>query len=310
MSAAVQDTSIDAAVSKLSAIDLGYFADPFLHVLVPERARKRRSPVINRGYFARHAAFELVIARFLESWPALKHQIISLGAGSETTWFRLKQRQQAPHLYVELDMPDVVSTKIKAITTHALFSDLIVDGHVAAQGASLDSAGYKVFPMDLTQDVSAIERALVQNCGVDLALPTLFVSECVLVYVDPVYSARLIEWAGALPKAAFVTYEQILPDDMFGKTMLHNLKSRGLELKGIVAHPTLEAQTERFKSRGWAHVDAMDLKHVYYSLLPAADRARVERLEIFDEFEEFHLMMTHYSLCVAFQNGFAWSQAV
>jgi len=311
MSLEVQNTSIDAAVSKLSAINLSYFSDEFLHHLVPEDARKRRSPVINRGYYARSSAFEMVFSKFFESWQGVPHQVISLGGGSETTWFRLKSRGRAPHLYVELDMPDVVSRKIKVVTENPAFSSLTSNGRITTRGlsshaaAGFDSDGYKICSMDLTMDVAIVEQTLVRECGVDLNLPTLFISECVLVYIDPEYSGRLIQWAGArFPAAVFCTYEQILPYDMFGRTMMDNLKRRGCELKGISAHPTLDAQRDRFLSRGWTSVFAWDMKKVYYNLLDSVDRARIEKLEIFDEFEEFHLMMSHYSFVVASNGDF------
>ena len=41
------------------------------------------------------------------------------------------------------------------------------------------------------------------------------------------------------------------------------------------------------------------MKTVFYELLPKSELRRIERIEIFDEFEEFHLMMQHYALTLA-----------
>ena len=58
-------------------------------------------------------------------------------------------------------------------------------------------------------------------------MPTLFISECVLVYMPGEDSGRVIEWAASIftGGAVFMTYEQIRPDDAFGRTMMANLEA-------------------------------------------------------------------------------------
>ena len=61
-----------------------------------------------------------------------------------------------------------------------------------------------------------------------LSLPTLFVSECVLVYVEATASNNLLKWiAQSFASCAVVVYEQILPNDAFGLMMKKNLAVRG-----------------------------------------------------------------------------------
>ena len=66
------------------------------------------------------------------------------------------------------------------------------------------------------------------------SLPTLWLNECVLVYMDPVASAdQLLRWiAREQPEACVATYEQIRPHDPFGKMMLANLEVRALLATG------------------------------------------------------------------------------
>ena len=46
---------------------------------------------------------------------------------------------------------------------------------------------------------------------VDKSVPTLFLSECVLVYMDPDKCEQLIKWvADNFPTALFVNYEQVI----------------------------------------------------------------------------------------------------
>lgn len=86
----VQLTADDALVSKQSAANLGYFNDRFLSCFV--KRPSKRSPLINRGYYARVAAIQTLIVKFLEKcWDLdLVPQVVSLGGGFDTTFFRIK----------------------------------------------------------------------------------------------------------------------------------------------------------------------------------------------------------------------------
>ena len=61
--------------------------------------------------------------------------------------------------------------------------------------------------------------------GIDINKPTLFLSECVLIYIEAEESKELIQWVGnTFNTSVFVTYEQIRPDDSFGRIMIKNLQ--------------------------------------------------------------------------------------
>jgi len=99
--------------------------------------------------------------------------------------------------------------------------------------------------------------------------------------------------------AVFMIYEQINPNDPFGATMRSNLQKRGCPLLGIDEYPDLSSQTTRFQSIGCSQVDAFDMNTVYSTLLDKSDLARIHKLEIFDEYEEWFLIESHYCIVVA-----------
>lgn len=96
----------------------------------------------------------------------------------------------------------------------------------------MDSASgddYHLIGCDLRKLVD-LETKLV-NHNLDPKLPTLFLSECVLIYINTTDSAALIKWAANLfSESMFVIYEQINPTDAFGKMMVTNLEVVGLTL--------------------------------------------------------------------------------
>jgi hypothetical protein len=122
------------------------------------------------------------------------------------------------------------------------------------------SPGYCLVGADL-RSVEQV-RAALHRAGVDPSLPTLFIAECVLVYMEAQHSAPLIAWLGEhFRRAVFVNYEQVRPDDPFGRQMMQNLELRGCPLLGIMR--TLEDHERRFTDSSWEHAEAVDMDKVY-----------------------------------------------
>lgn len=104
---AVQSTNDDATISKGSAAAIGYVEDPFVAHFLPRRPVAqpmpamtmradavaalglpiRRSPLINRGYYARMAAIRHLLRCFARCCRAPEFQVLSLGAGFDTLPF-------------------------------------------------------------------------------------------------------------------------------------------------------------------------------------------------------------------------------
>jgi tRNA wybutosine-synthesizing protein 4 len=101
--------------------------------------------------------------------------------------------------------------------------------------------------------------------------------------------------------AMFTLYEQIKPDDAFGKMMLKNLSQRSIDLKGIHAFPDLEYQVDRFKLC-WDDAKAVDINTIHDKYLDRQDLVRIGRLEILDELEEWRLLSAHYCVAWAYKS--------
>jgi tRNA wybutosine-synthesizing protein 4 len=62
-------------------------------------------------------------------------------------------------------------------------------------------------------------------------------------------------------------------------------------LLGIHDTPSIDAQKKRMTEVAkMPEVECFDLTEIYYKKLNAAERNRIEKLEIFDEFEEWDLL--------------------
>ncbi|KAJ2559893.1 carboxy methyl transferase for protein phosphatase 2A [Coemansia sp. RSA 1933] len=307
---AVQETSNDAAVSRESAARLGYIDDPLIGHFVKQP--QRRAPLINRGTYSRFHGIQNALRLFVQAIQNEKKendsssfggQVVVLGAGMDTSYFLLTSEQRAAVRFYEIDFPDITSKKAAAIwRKRSLRALLPADTAVAAGGTELHSDSFSLLAGDL-RDFEPSVASKLRSRGFDEFLPTLFVSECVLIYLDPAHSDAILDWITQnVPSAGIVTYEQILPDDRFGQMMIDNLRSRGLVLRGLHAYPTLESTAKRFLSRGWHSVRAIDLADYHDACVAPSEHDRMSHIERLDEWEEFRLLARHYAFTFACTN--------
>ncbi|KOB58558.1 hypothetical protein PFHG_00306 [Plasmodium falciparum HB3] len=275
----VQNTTYEAASSKLSAVKLGYYDDPFLKHFV--KRIETRSPLINRGYYARVAALRLYIELFFKSIDNQKYQDVK---------------------YYEIDFYDLLKEKtdiIKKYTEMKNFLKYEKDNEEKDEDL-INCLNYKMVPLDLN-DSSSFEKILL-SYNFDFNKPTIFICECVLIYLETESSDNLIKKLSELMKntSCIIVYEQVNPNTAFGKVMIDNFSHRGINLKSIYKYYNLQTQLERYKSLGWVNVYINDMNEIYDYHINMEEKKKIELIEMFDEFEEWRLLQNHYFILVAF----------
>lgn len=304
----IQQTDNDALTSRMAAVALNYLDDPYSRPFITSPI-VRRYPIINRGTYCRIKAIDRLVDSFLDTDPTISKQIISLGAGSDTRFFRRARKNLTYH---EFDFAANTAVKIATIQRTDLLKDIIHktledDDDPAAcvsineEKTALYSPSFNVHPLDLrdlTQDSLKLPN-------LDPSKPTLILSECCLCYIPPEVTDKILENLTAFLRGpiGIIFYEPIRPFDAFGKTMSQNLSSRGIELRTVKKYYSLGAQRERLKKAGFVTGQgARGIDEIYYGTgeeawLPEGERNRVEGLEWLDEVEEWKLLGKHY--CVA-----------
>ncbi|XP_075054587.1 tRNA wybutosine-synthesizing protein 4 [Mixophyes fleayi] len=301
----VQSTNDFSTLSKVSAASMGYFTDEFQKYFASRLCR--RSPLINRGYCVRSQAITHCLREFLEDTKDCNHrQVLSLGCGFDSLYFRTCRTVPGNTSFWEVDFPPVVQRKRLLIEGTEALKDML-GGNCAAPGPSekgptaLFSENYKLIGSDLS-DIPNLESAL-DSAGIIWDCPTLLLGEVVLCYMDPARSTDVIGWAAQrFPRSRFALYEQFSPDDPFGQVMINHFVSLNSALCSVIAYPQLQDQEQRFLQKGWEQCRVLDMNEFSKSCVPESEKLRVEGLEPFDEFEEFHLKCSHYFILVA-SNG-------
>lgn len=365
----VIETNDEASGAKACCASRGYFDDPFVKHFA--RRVPKHPPLINRGYHARVATVRAVLDAFLDATfdadraenhlgataPATsrptsgariakargkKRQIVSLGAGFDTSYFRLRARERVDdherHLmFVEIDHPSVMRTKAAIVNATAATRAACVGGEgvrrLVPPSSSVvdafdDGGGYAMRGCDL-RDTNSLDAALDSVVGLDPTAPTLFLAECCLAYLEAEQAEATLGWAarwgGASSRSgdaddtnqsptthalrAYFAYDPTLTADTsadaFGAQMVLNLKARGCPLLGAESVLGVGAHASRARRNGWTRAGAADMLAASARLATedAKEARRVAFLEPLDELEEYRLIQKHYVVSWGVRGG-------
>ncbi|EIN06541.1 leucine carboxyl methyltransferase [Punctularia strigosozonata HHB-11173 SS5] len=311
--AAVRQTDSDAALARLSAVKRGYLHDPFIAHLVPRpEFQTPRPPLINIGTYLRSSALDELVDRWLDLslQQGKQCQIISLGAGSDTRFWRIASGPKSSALasYVELDLEENVVKKAKAIRKSIELSTVLGDAEqiqIRRGGCELHARKYHLLSADLRKLNTLNQLFESQQTGeaplLSPGIPVLLIFECVLVYMTPDESNRLIERFAdycqpTLTPLGAVVYEMFNVGDSFGRVMLNNLSARGISLPGATPYPSKQSLAARFLQHGFTGAHALTLRDVRYLYIDVRESERISKLEMLDEVEELDLVLDHYAI--------------
>ncbi|KAM3531327.1 hypothetical protein NHJ13051_000895 [Beauveria bassiana] len=278
----IQGTDTDAAVSRLSAVDVGYLDDPYAVFLVSrmDGPPQRRFPIINRGTYTRTVALDRLIQSFLSpaaGGTSTERQIVSLGAGTDTRPFRLFAGPSHPKLtYHEVDFDVTSRKKLQIVQANPQLSHIL--NHPAEQSSQTWTAQpvhgrgeYYCHGMDLRDLDSSITESLTEE------------AERVLRY----FTSRIAN-------AATIIYEPVHLDDAFGKTMVANLAARHIHMPGMDRYRNAQDQIQRLRDAGFRSAECKSVESIWETWIDASEKERVDQLEGLDEVEEWKLLAGHY----------------
>ena len=289
-----EDTSDEATACKKCASQLGYWPDPFVDLFT--KGTHKRSPEINRGYYARYIGMYKCIDSFIGKTIGMSPQIVNIGAGFDTLFWFLASRydnQDMPVVF-EVDLPGVTSRKCLSIRSKKPLISLVEKFGKATFGkADLHSSKYHLLPCDI-QNTKELESKLVSS-GIDKTKPTLFLCECLLVYIPGIPVQDLVSWVATFPTCQFVSYGPVGLCDAFGARMQDNLRRAGCDLLGAEWCESVDKQLELMAA---FHKRSVVVMETIYKNVEEKERKRVEAIEFLDELEPFYQLLGHYCISI------------
>ncbi|KAB5535199.1 leucine carboxyl methyltransferase [Coniochaeta sp. 2T2.1] len=308
----IQGTDTDAAVSRMSAVDVGYLKDPFAQYFVANGSElvTRRLPIINRGTYTRTAALDLLVDQLLsqnDGQPGEK-QIISLGAGTDTRSLRLFSRPLSGVItYHEIDFPVISDNKFATVTKHAALRQALTNPEYLQQdkawkATSPNGSQLICHGLDLRELAQAGDATKLNSIRSDI--PTLLISECCLCYLQPSDAASVIKYfTDRIPDLGIVLYEPVKPDDPFGRMMVSNLAARNVKMPTLDVYKEPAHQEARLRGAGFEQVRVMTVDRIWEDWVSDREKDRVDLLEGLDEVEEWKLLAGHYVVAWAWRGG-------
>lgn len=107
-----------------------------------------------------------------------------------------------------------------------------------------------------------------------------------------------------VPPLGLVLYEPIRPNDPFGRIMVSNLATRGIQLQTLNKYASLEAQRARLLEQGFETGQAAaDIDFIWERWVKEEEKERIASLEFLDEMEEWRLLARHYCISWGWRNG-------
>ena len=269
---------------------LGFRHDPFLPSLLGADPNPR-SASIHLGYLSRQIALEQSAERWIldRVRAGQKFQVVSCGAGFDMTFFKLWNLGiwSKEGRYIEVDFHGVINEKRACLQVNELAKGVM---------SSLDNGEFTTLACDLC-NVRVLESKL-GEVNVRYDVPTMFVSECVLTYAPVESVNELLIWiARKFQNVSFFNYEQIRPNDFFGRKMRAHFINRGCPIFSIVPYPSPLDQRRRLWHLGLKGPTSMDLVACNQKFWLNSEHERTRRAEpYFDEFEELLQKTSHYTI--------------
>ncbi|KAK3721057.1 tRNA methyltransferase ppm2 [Vermiconidia calcicola] len=300
----VMDTNNSSIVSKRSVEKLYYGGEPeYFRYFVNKF--KRRSPLINRGYWLRMKAIDHAVTRFLAERSAKRKIVINLGCGYDPLPFPFlaKQRELCENTtFVDVDFPSLMQNKCKILSNTEQLHGLLENFHRTSNQEGVLGAGdpYVAVGCDL-RNIELLKKILQDAVDIecdDAAI--LFVAEVSIAYMEPEASDAVLAWAASYSDVRFCLLEQHLPDGPdhpFAKTMLAHFRKLRTPLHTI---GTMDAMKQRFVAAGWP-TSTLEMHSLWElwsepTFLGPEQRRALDATEPFDEWEEFALFASHYFL--------------
>jgi len=314
----VQRTNDDATQSKRSAVSLGYWKDPYLNAFGKSSGFSddggRKAPEINLGYWTRVSSIWHLLIKTIDRVSELqgqKIQILNLGAGYDTLFWRLTDyleqisKVDILQCFVDIDLAENSARKCLSVRrSKELLAKVAGDGNEEVKFSSTDLHGsrYHVIAANII-DLPQLQKKLSECSGFKFDTPTLLLSECVLVYIDPVKVDSFLQWAASSFQSsiALINHEQLNIFDKFGQVMLDNLSQRGCSLPGIEACRNKTSHIDRLLSAGWNNGHCWTMNEIY-KMLPKDEVERVEKIEFLDEKELVSQLFDHYCVSYGWKN--------
>ncbi|EAN31487.2 Leucine carboxyl methyltransferase family protein [Theileria parva strain Muguga] len=266
-------------LSKRIAVDKYYYEDEFIKYF---SSQGTQDPLLSLTSYVRVVGIRTIIETFLSEFTGDKVQFVNLGSSLDTVSLYLLSKY--PNLVCfDLDLEKEIKTKIDIITHTKELLSLFPNYKV--EKLDFYSNRYHVLECDL-RDVRNLDK--LKSHGFSYELPTVFLSEFVLTYLENHLSNQVIKHFCDNCRSF-----RLFVDLEYGKlTPMHSLSD----------YFTKELQIQRYKELGWDGIFSCDYNFIYNNFINKHERKRLRSIENFNEMDSLGLYCSQPLIIVAHNN--------
>ena len=171
-------------------------------------------------------------------------QIISLGAGFDTRYYRLELFDIS---YYEVDFPCLMEEKKRTLLRKNI------------------TEMPKMIGMDLNEPYL--------NFDFNESIPTLVLVECVFPYLHATSGNELIRYFSNFQTCQLISFDMINPFDSFGSKMVLNIRELyETNLEGLLEYPSIEKIKNRFVEFQWKQCKCITMLDVWNEFIEEKSR--------------------------------------
>jgi [phosphatase 2A protein]-leucine-carboxy methyltransferase len=244
----------------------GYYTDPFIKLfLLNENPQPSH---LNYLYYLRTTLVWNSIISF-HAKHGLNSQVVVLGCGYDTLYWRLLNANLRIGRWFDLDLPEVIARKSKIISANPIFT----------------TDNYYLRFLDLRSNFG---ESLIGE-GFDRALPTFFFDEFSMIYIEPALVEPVLRFSASLETSYLISIGLSNMEDDFGRHWIEAFGDNNTPLKGL-SEGTWESLFEKI---GFGCLECTMFENEVQRI-GKDETARVAALEVQDHTEELSCFLRHY----------------
>lgn len=257
----------------------------------------------NRGIWSRVYSIRTPIQKILqtvnEKNPGVNINILSLGAGFDTSFFVLKQKFNN-FKYFEFDYGNNTNRKIDLIKKSELLKSVFTSNKTDSKDEGFEIEANNIYSKSkdyylLECDLSNFDKLNENLCAFpdfDFSSPTIIIAEALLVYIEKEATYKLLKnFTDNFKNLIILVSDVVGTNDEFIRRMVDKFVGKdiifGNDIKDV------NAQKERLLKTGFKKAEVYDMKEYYENCVPSEERKRIEQLEVVDDVEKMNLMLKH-----------------
>ncbi|UKK02448.2 hypothetical protein MACK_002541 [Theileria orientalis] len=266
-------------VFKRNCVESKYFDGEYFKYFAPKTSQ---IPFHSMFSYIRVTGNRKIFENFIKCCQNQKIQFVNLGSGLDITSLWILDNFKNAVCF-DLDLESQIKLKVNVMKNTEELINMFPEHTVT--DSTFHSDKYHILPCDF-RNVDELDK--LKEFGFSSELPTIYLSEFVLTYIENHLSNKVIERLSNMSSGPSIL-------------VYHEYKHNN-PMYSLSEYYTDELQIERYKTLGWDNTHIVYYNSVYNYMIDKNERKRVRSLENFNDMNHLAVMCSHTIIGVSVKN--------